>query len=274
MQQPNIAPNLPTEVAQAAMASQLGPLNHIYKPRISNPLAVIGIVAGIIIADIILFLALLFLTDYIFYALIIIPIIAIVYGIYGLTHYNVRIYEFSAGLIAGKESKLDAIRWENIAVIWHDQQRTRRYGSYGLLGVFVLLIFKASVRDRYTLQRQDGTTIIVDNRRVLHAEILGSRIEREVVGLHMPQALTAYNSGQVLPFGPLQISQQGIIRGKGDLLPWPQVGNVMVDQGRLLIKQQGKMFNWVALPLNKVPNVAVFTELINYARQGAGQPLY
>lgn len=256
---------LPQDVYQQSMAYQLGTFNTIYKPRISNPFLVLAITAGIIVADIVLFIILL-MAGWIFYLLIIVPIFAIIYAIYGLMHANLRVYEFSHGLIQKKGSKLDIIRWDQVSTVWQVTKASSGSYLYGALGA---LLFGSRIKQIFTLHRQDGAKFIFDTQRIKDVGSLGETIQREVAQAHMPQAIAAYNAGNTIPFGPFNLTQQGIANSKGAVLPWMQVNGVTFNRGNAVIMQTGNVQKWFSAPISKIPNLEVFTNLVSYAAQGA-----
>jgi hypothetical protein len=267
MQQPLVPQNLPNEIAQPATTFQLGPLSNIYKPRISSPMAVIGIALGIVVADLIVFALVLILTGYVFSFLIIVPIAAIVYGIYGLMHYKLRVYTFAGGLIYANGDKIDTVRWDQVAAVWQEQRR-RRYG-YSALGLVGALLSSSNMKESYTLQRHDGVSIAIASTGVRDVQQLGQVIQFEVTRLQAPQALATYNAGQAIPFGPFTLSQQGITKNSGNPLPWNQLEGVTLKNGNIAIKQTGKMLNWGLAPVSKIPNLGVFNAVVDHAQQSA-----
>jgi hypothetical protein len=267
MQQPLVPQNLPNEIAQAATAFQLGPLSGTYKPRISSPMAVMAIAFGIVVADIIVFALIFILTGYVFSILIVVPIAAIVYGVYGLMHYKLRVYTFAGGLIYANGDKIDTARWDQVAAVWQEQRR-RRYG-YSYFGIIGALFSGSNMKESYTVQRHDGISISIDSTSVGNIQQLGQVIQFEVTRLQAPQALASYNAGQAIPFGPFTISQQGITKNSGTPLPWNQLEGVTLKRGNISIKQTGKMLNWGLAPVGKIPNLGVFNAVVDYAQQNA-----
>src|SRR5207248_2541005 len=89
-------------VHQQAEAYGLGVPLAVYKPLLPNALAVIGMIVGVIVIDAILLAAIASLTGDVLYILIAIPIAAIIYGISALMNYQLRVYQFSEGLIRAK----------------------------------------------------------------------------------------------------------------------------------------------------------------------------
>lgn len=256
---------MPEQVHQQAALFHLGTLNNVYRPRIASPLLVIGIALGIILADAVLF-GVILLLGYIISVLIIVPIFAIIYAIYGLRSCNLRVYEFSNGLLRAKGKQIDVIRWDQIGSVMQASKASNT--SYMVGGVLGALLF-GSRKHVYTIQRQDGQIFKFESSNIHNIESLGQTIQQEVAQAHLPMAIAAYDNGNVIPFGPLSVSLQGIVNAKGVILPWSQVNGVTVNQNVVTIMQSGRVQKWVSAPLAKVPNIGVLTELVNYARQNA-----
>jgi hypothetical protein len=270
MQQPMVAPNtmtaLPANVAQSAMNARLGNFNAAYKPRFSNPLVIIAICGGVALLSLVLLVVILLASGYIFYLFPIAFIAAIVYGIYALIHSSHRFYEFTDGMILAKGSQLNVLRWDQIAAIW---QAARRQGYYGGLAGFAVraaMRNSSNVITTYTIQRYDGSKITMSTSQAQNLQNLGTTIQHEVSRLHGPQATAAFDAGQVVPFGPLSLSRQGIQSNRG-ILPFNQLASVNAVSGRLVFKQGPKASTWTSVPASQIPNLTVFMDLINYARR-------
>lgn len=271
-QQPQNLENLrvPAQISQQAMMFQLGSLRNVYKPRISSPLIVIGIALGIILADIVLF-AIILLLGYIVYLLVIVPVFAIAYGIYGSLNCNLRVYEFEHGLLRSKGSQVNIIRWDQVAAVWQENKPSS--SSYLVGGVLGALLFGAQTRHIFKVSLHDGATFIFNSSGISQIENLGQTIQQEVAQIHMPLAIVAYDRGNTIPFGPLSVSQQGISNQKGAILPWSQVNGVTVNMSVVTIMQNERVKKWVSAPTSKVPNLGVLTALVNYATQNTRQQI-
>lgn len=269
-QQPQGLENLhvPAQISQQAMMFQLGSLRNVYKPRISNPLMVIGIALGIILADVVLF-AVILLLGYIVYLLIIVPIFAVAYGIFGLLNCNLRVYDFEHGLLRSKGSQMNVIRWDQVASVWQESKVSS--SGYLVGGVLGALLFSGRNRHIFKVSLHDGATFTFSNSNISQIENLGQIIQQEVAQIHMPLAIAAYDSGNIIPFGPLSVSRQGISNQKGATLPWSQVNGVTVNMNVVTIMQNERVQKWVSAPTAKVPNLGVLTALIDYARNNARQ---
>jgi len=255
----------PQNVYAQAMAYQLGAQGTTYKPLLPNVLAAIGMMVGVTIADILLLYVLIVATGYIFYILIIIPIVAIIYGISALASSNLRVYQFENGLIRAKGEQVDVIRWDAVAFVI---QNVRRRGYYYAVGGVIAAAFanRNGTPHSVTVQRNDGA-VFKFNSTIQHVAQLIQTIQTAVLQVHMPRAMAAFNTGGPVTFGPLTLSQQGLSNGR-ELLPWNEVQSVDIKQGQVLVKRVGKTFSWANINIGQIPNVLVFMSMINYARTG------
>jgi hypothetical protein len=244
-----MAQQLPPDVAQQAGIYQLGQMNAVFRPTITNPLTIIGLTIVALIADILLTVVI-YNIGYIVYVLIVLPIVIIIYCIRGLLACNLRVYLFQNGFIYAKGGRLDVVRWDQVRYVW--QRITRnRYGN---------------TSHRYKIERNDGATFTL-NSMLKNVGILGQNIQQAVTQVHLPQAIAAYNAGNTIPFGPLSISLQGLSNGK-EILPWNQQQNLLLNRGYLLARRQGTNHNWAKVAVSRIPNYLVFIKLANYARTG------
>ncbi len=203
----------PVAVMQLATTRQLGELRATYVPRISDPRILIGMIIGLLILDAALIFFLftrLHLVNPVLhriaFIIAVLPIVGIIYAIVGLMHCKHRAYLFTYGLVYARGEKLDALRWEEVSAIWH---RSLRQSSGELI-------------QRYEIQRHNGAPLKLGTMMgsvFVHAAELGALVEHEVVQAMLPNALAAYSAGQILPFGKLSVSLQGIAHGKR-VIPW------------------------------------------------------
>ena len=238
---------LPIEVQQQAGMYNMGALTALYKPRFTNPFVIIALAGLAIVVDIVLLIAILS-TGWIVYVLVIIPILAIIYAVRGLIDCNLRVYTFANGLIRAKGKALDIIRYDQVAQVFF----ISRKGRYG------------SVSYTLTLVRSDGATFKISSV-IQYMGTLGSTVQSEVVNRHMPQALDAFKRGNVLSFGPLSVSFQGIGNGRGTL-PWNMIQPIILQRGFVIVKQIGQGSNFAKVKVTEVPNLPVFLGIVKYAQ--------
>jgi len=252
----------PANIYEQATAYQLGALGTTYKPVLSSALAVLGMMAGVLVVDAVLFyLNLILLTGYDLGILLIISIIVIIYGIHAFNDVNLRVYQFANGLIRAKGAKLDVIRWDQVVSIVQNVQLIGYYG--GLIG---MMARNSASTNTVVVQRNDGATFKFGST-LRHVIQLIQTIQGAVTQAHMPKAMAAYNAGSPVVFGMFILSQQGLNNWRGTI-PWNEVQSVDIKNGHVIIKQVGKTFNWANARIATVPNALVFMSMINYARTG------
>lgn len=196
---------------------------------------------------------------------IVIPIVAVIYGIYALIDCNLRVYQFADGLVRAKGEQLDVIRWDAVTSVI---QNVRRRGYYYAWGGVLAAAFanRNGTPHSVTVQRSDGA-IFKFNSTVQHVTQLIQTIQTAVMQAHMPRAMAAFNAGSPVTFGSLTLSQQGLSNGR-EIVPWNEVQSVDIKQGQVIVKRVGKTFRWANVNIGQIPNVLVFMSLINYARTG------
>lgn len=236
---------IPPVVYQQAGMYQLGDLTRIYKPALTNPLAIIGLALGVSAADILLLYLIVHFAHYIFYILLFLPPAMIGLGIYWLLNCNLRVYTFNSGFIHAKGSAIEPVRWDQVAAIWEKVARTRSGLSY-----------------TYTVSRVDGKTFVYRGVLKQHTQ-LGATIKQEVAKVQVPRAIAAYNAGAPLTFGPVNVDYRGLNNGR-EIVPWHQVGSIVVREGVLNIEKDGRLLKWASIKAESVPNLPVLNGLVAY----------
>lgn len=171
-----------------------------------------------------------------------------------------RVYLFQRGVVIAKGDQLQPFPWNQVAEVW--QSVTRNYRN----GIYVGTTYS------YTLHRVDGYQIKLGNLTKNIAE-LGPVIARGVTQELIPRALHAIRNGQTLTFALFSVNQQGIGNGR-EFIPWQQVQNINVKQGRVTVKKIGISRTWGTITVAKMPNFLIFTavteEMIRQSGGGRG----
>ncbi len=166
----------------------------------------------------------------------------------GYRHFRERVQIFDQGLVYTRGAATLAWRWEEIAYVWQEIATIR------------VNFIPVKTVHTYTVQHRDGRKIKLTNGlRAIKA--LGAALQSETFKHLMPQARAAYNRGETLHFGKLQLSQAGIGNGK-ETLPWSQIKGVAVNQGYISIQKAGKWLRWSNAAVAKVPNFFIFMALV------------
>ncbi len=247
---------MPPEIAQQAASYQLGALTQLYEANLIKLMSFAGIALGGTILDIpavmadnsniIVFLALLAGT---------------IYAVWYLgTNFNVKAYVFTEGLIRAQGSKMDVMRWEHVEAVW---EKIVKHRYRGLITIYTSY--------NYIVRRGDGTQFKFGSA-LKKTKQLGVVIQQEVTRRQLPKAITVYESGSPVNFGPLCVSLQGISKN-GLLVPWNQVEQVNVRRGWVIVPKQGSLLAASRTRCSLVPNLEVFLQLVEHARRRASVAL-
>jgi hypothetical protein len=163
---------------------------------------------------------------------------------------NWRVYVFNQGFVFLKGGQPDIFRWAEIRAIW---QQITAYYRYG---------FRTRTTHKYTIERADGHRIVL-NDRIKNVAELGNGLSRQISEFMLPHMIAAYNAGNVITFGPLSVSKQGVSNGR-EMLPWPSIKEIGVNRGYVSVRKEGKWLNWSTVAVANIPNFAVFMALTRY----------
>jgi hypothetical protein len=92
------------------------------------------------------------------------------------------------------------------------------------------------------------------------------RVQQETFRWLWPDARDRFDRGETLFFHTLRVSRAGI-RGPKDLLPWPDLHEVAVKQGCLVITRKRRLLEWLRKPLTELSNLHVLLALIERAAE-------
>jgi hypothetical protein len=156
----------------------------------------------------------------------------------------IRVYR--EGFTSAQGQTLEAFHWEQIACIW-EYIVFSRYGGIS--------------RHRYTIQRNDGKQVEIDDAYA-GLEELGDTIKSEVNTLLFPKMLATYQAGDLVSFGPLSLSQQGVFKSNGEMLPWSQVKNIRIISLLVMIIREETSRLWFSARSFKVANLPILLALL------------
>lgn len=131
-------------------------------------------------------------------------------------------------------------------------QHVTRHYYYGFIPVGTTYSF--------TLSDRSGGMLILDERIGRHKE-LGEQMMLQMANQQLPQRMEELKAGKLLEFGDLAVDQSGIRYGD-KALPWNEVKEVKVQDGRVTVFKQGKMLNkWASLSGEDVRNAYVVLKI-------------
>jgi hypothetical protein len=142
------------------------------------------------------------------------------------------------------------IRHENIKDISYKITSYQRYGQT----IGNAYVYKVGIKN---------TRKITLDGRISKIEELGQSIEREIVDRYLPETLSKFQAGEVISFGVWKVSINGIKVGSKSI-SWADFDKVEIDNGTVSISKTGNNWlSWHKTPIDQIPNLAIFLELIN-----------
>lgn len=97
-------------------------------------------------------------------------------------------------------------------------------------------------------------------------DMLAERVQRRTFAPLWPGVLARFLDGERLPFGELEVGRAGL-RFNGKLLPWRELKELAIAQGKFSIKQTGKWLPWALVDVSSVPNPHLLFALAEEARR-------
>jgi hypothetical protein len=190
-----------------------------------------------------------------------------------LLNLGLRVYVCTEGLLRVKGSSTLAIRWDQIESV--KRLFTILRFSYGLpvtagaalggIGAGIASRLLLGVFPTYRVYRTDGTQMKLTDV-LLGVKGLGVTVCSEANRFLLPRALASVRAGSSVSFGPLVVTQQGLIQGK-KMLAWSECGGVEITKVAIIIKKQGGGI-WYTRNLSHMPNHFVLAGLIAAMKSG------
>jgi hypothetical protein len=159
---------------------------------------------------------------------------------------NTEFYLCTNGLMIIRGTHVQALRWEQI-------QAVQRNMTSDLL------------RYSYILYPDEGKPVTLDNSLVgPELKELGKAIEREVSQRLLPKSIAAYEAGQTLNFGPINVTRQGLtLENEQQSLSWESFACLEFFNGYLLTIKEGKTASaWHKIEIATMLNFCVFLPLV------------
>jgi len=171
-------------------------------------------------------------------------VIALFALVRALTNWNKAIVLYERGLAFKDRRGLHAWRWEEIQTLYSSVVRKLYMG-----------IIPVGTSRSYTVVN-DRNEMLHFDQGLARARDAAELIRRAAQPHMLARSIQAYHAGQVVNFGVLAVSRQGLHQGQR-IHPWSQVREVKVHDGRLRILPQG-----VRVATAGVANLDVFLALL------------
>ncbi len=118
-----------------------------------------------------------------------------------------------------------------------------------------------------TVAREDGVTVHF-GPALTDYDRLAEEVQKRTFAFVWPLVWSGFLDGKVLLFGDIEVSRAGM-RHAGKFLPWTDMKEMTVAQGKLSIKQSGKWLPWIVTDVHGIPNPHVLFALAIEAQRAA-----
>lgn len=210
--------------------------------------------------------------------LVVVPLLGggLLYHMYRNRGLVVLIYP--TGLLRLRRGEVDSFPWAEVDHIKLKVQKAAtavlvRDGADGLVGCWLpvdiptVKIWEAGL----TVAREDGAEARF-GPALTDYDRLAEEVQRRTFAALWPLVWGRFRAGEAIAFDDLEVSPEGL-RHEKKFLPWRELKEAAVAQGRLSVKQAGKWLPWVMKDVSGLPNPHVLFALIEEARRLARPPV-
>ena len=167
-----------------------------------------------------------------------------------------------------RQEKGMAVRVHQDGLVWQKNGRTTAMRWDDVLELGVIAFYNRQLRTTfytYTLKDRSDQKMRLNLTpgNLDNAQELAQTIQQEVTRRQLGRAITTFNAGQPVQFGPLTIAQEGIGYGRKSL-PWSQFAGASLSQrGHFVVRAKEQKTTWARIEMVKMPNMFTFVALAN-----------
>jgi hypothetical protein len=170
---------------------------------------------------------------------------------YGEIYKDWHVYIYKHGFVSTNGKAPQVFRWDQVETIWVRVTRNYYNGIY------------TGTTHSYRVRRWDGVEVVLNDRFTGIAAV-GDMVNEQITQCKFPHFVAAYNAGQIIPFGPLSMSRQGISNAYSMTLPWWEIKGVSMQRGYIVFNKGGKWAKWSLQRVSALPNALLFVSLARF----------
>jgi hypothetical protein len=182
---------------------------------------------------------------------------------------KIGVLVFRWGIRVTNDEGEASIRWEEIAELRKEITQHNIHSTYQMHYTYRLQlasgqskVFGGMLGERLDRpSRATRLTVTPGVTTPVTIEQIGRLLDAGMTRVRLPGALQRFNAGQTVSFGPLMVSQNGIVKGD-KMLPWSEIAEVRTHRGSVDVYKAGKRLPWASTAVSKIPNYSVFDALL------------
>ncbi len=177
---------------------------------------------------------------------------------------------YPCGLLRLRRGEVDSFPWGEVERVQLRVQRAEAEFARDAAGATVACWLRGDVPTfklgdaGVTLTRGDGVEAHF-GPALSDYEVLAAEVQKRTFAALWPGVRARFRDGDRIAFGELEADTAGI-RHNGKLLPWRELKELAVAQGRLSVKRTGKWLPWALVDVGGVPNPHLLFALADDAR--------
>ncbi len=165
--------------------------------------------------------------------------------------FNLSYYLCSQGIMLTRGTKVQGIRWDQVKAIQKIPS-----ADYSI------------VPQEYVLYPLDDSEPLVLEKVCIRFKHVRTQIEQEIVRRLLSTSIKAYQAGQTLNFGSLNVTPQGLLKVEGEaLLLWENLGSVNEFREFLTIRTEGSSSLWARIDISTLLNLCILRPLLEQIRR-------
>ncbi len=184
---------------------------------------------------------------------------------------------YPTGLLRLRRGEVDSFPWREVDHVRVNVQRAAEAEiDRGMDGELLACWLPAEVptfqlwKAGFSIAREDGVTVHF-GPALTDYDRLAEEVQRRTFVAIWPLVWAGFLNGRSIAFDDIDVSRGGL-RYSGKFLPWAEVKEMTVAQGKLSIKQGGKWLPWVLLDVKSIPNPHILFALVAEAKRTAIAP--
>ena len=184
---------------------------------------------------------------------------------------------YPAGLLRLRRGEVDSFPWGEVEQVRLRLQRADAVFARDAGGAVVACWLPADAPAfklgdaGVTVSRGDGVEVHFGPALSEYAA-LAAEVQRRTFAALWPGVRARFRDGEHVMFGEVEVGPTGLRHG-GKLLPWREVKELSVAQGKLSVKQAGKWLPWALVDVGGVPNPHLLLALADEGRRTAAPHL-
>ena len=208
---------------------------------------------------------------FIFHLLYLLPLSGAALLVYMYRNRGLLVLVYPSGLLRLRRGEVDSFPWGEVERVQLRVQRAEAEFDRDADGATVACWLRGDVptfklgEAGVTLARGDGVEAHF-GPALSDYDVLAAEVQKRTFAVLWPGVRARFRAGDRIDFGGVEADTAGL-RHNGKLLPWRELKELSVAQGRLSVKQVGKWLPWALVDVGDIPNPHVLFALADEARR-------